>query len=130
LLYKISKQLFVLGLYNLTVDTVIRDFFYESDKKFQLSSGFLHGQIEQCINIKILQQINEKDKVCEWTKLNGDTITIEIREGPDKLAETIENKISRKSSKQTPENVPYCVKLISDFKRNSLVFESEKDIYD
>lgn len=55
---------------------------------------------------------------------------MKIRDAPDKTLETIENKISRKSEKQTPENVPWSIQLIKDFKRNSIIFTSEKEIFE
>lgn len=55
---------------------------------------------------------------------------MEIRSAPDKLADTIANKVSRKSNKQTADNVPYSITLINDFKRNSIVFKTESDIYE
>lgn len=73
--------------------------------------------------------INNSSKYAEWIKADGEKVKIEVRDAPDKLLDTIENKISRKSNKHTPENVPYCVNLIKDFKRNSLIFEREKDIF-
>lgn len=96
---------------------------------YELSSSFLHAQIECLLGFKTLKTINNKDKLIEWTKSDGEKVNIEIRDAPDKLPETIENKISRKADKHIPENVPYCVNLIKDFKRNSLIFEKEKDIF-
>jgi len=58
----------------------------------------------------------------------GNKIFFDVRIAPDKLEATVSNKVSRKSNKQTPENVPYSINLISDFKRNSIVFNTEKDI--
>eukprot|EP00801_Mesodinium_rubrum_P000207 Mrub_00207.p1 GENE.Mrub_00207~~Mrub_00207.p1 ORF type:complete len:1374 (-),score=202.18 Mrub_00207:89-3793(-) len=128
-LYNISQKLVEIGQYSLNVDSVIRDFFYEPDKMYELSSSFLHGQIETLLGFKTLKIINKSDKQVEWTDQEGNLIHIEVRDAPDKLPDTIENKISRKSNKHTPENVPYCVSLIKDFKRNTLIFEKEQDIY-
>lgn len=74
-----------------------------------------------------------KERECNWLVSQGSSqsfIALKIRDAPDKTLDTIENKISRKSDKQTPENVPWSIKLIKDHKRNSIIFNTEKDIFE
>ena len=118
-----------MGLYSIPIDSIIRDLFYETDSKYNTESSFLHGLIESKLGI-VSEESLSKDKNCRWTKANGSQIKIEIRTAPDKIAETIANKVSRKSERQNPDNVPWSINLISDHKRNSVVFDTKKDIYD
>jgi len=72
----------------------------------------MHSLIERKLGIEELPQMikkNSKDKICVWTRNHGSNMSqsnIEIRSAPDKLTETIRNKISRKSNKMKPENIP------------------------
>ena len=49
---------------------------------------------------------SKNEKECLFFKNDGTEAKIDIIEGPDKLPDTIENKISRKSNKQIPSNIP------------------------
>jgi len=71
---------------------------------------------------------NKADRACMWTRNDGSETAIEIRDAPDKLPSTIKNKISRKTNKTTDSNIPWSIKLINDFKRNSVILFTEKDI--
>lgn len=114
------------------MDSIIKDLFYQPDRKQNTSSAYLHGLIESKLGISTLTP-DAGERECSWTRDLGsgpNSSKLKIRDAPDKTLDTIENKISRKSDKQTPENVPWSIKLIKDHKRNSIIFDEEKEIFE
>lgn len=48
---------------------------------------------------------------------------------PNKEKNTVINKISRKSEDMKPDKVPWCINLIKDFMRMSILLETIEDMW-